>query len=72
MAECKQFRALTGKIVEVFGTRKEFADALGITTGTLLKKLDGQNEWKRDEILTACDLLDIHGAQEIYDFFFAG
>lgn len=53
------FSRLLGKIVECYGTRQKFAEAIGITPTSIGNKLDGERMWTQDEIISACDLLGI-------------
>lgn len=66
--KCK-FPKLDGRIVEKFGTRGHFADALGITLTSLGRKLNGKSKWKSREIEKACELLTISN-ENIHVYFF--
>lgn len=50
---------LRGRIVEVFGTLANFADAMGLSARTISLKLAGHIDWKGSEIALACKLLHI-------------
>lgn len=50
-------RKLLGKIIEVFGTRKAFAAAMGMSERTLTQKLNGVWTWKQPEMFKAVSLL---------------
>ena len=63
------FSRLLGKIIERYGTRQSFADAIGITPTTIGSKLDGDRTWTQDEIIAACDLLGIEYT-DIPSYFF--
>lgn len=63
------FNRLEGKIVEVFGTRANFACAMELSQTTMTAKLKGRIDWKRSEMRKACELLDIPLA-EIVGYFF--
>lgn len=63
------FAKLRGKIKEVFGSQGRFAEAMGMNASTLSAKLNGKSEWTRQEIETACRLLNIP-AVEVSDYFF--
>lgn len=63
------YNKLKGKIKEVFGTQKAFADAMGIDASTLYLKLSNKNPWKREEIEKACLLLHID-ITDVYLYFF--
>lgn len=53
------YSLLEGKIVEVFGTRGEFAKAMEFSERTLSLKMNGKVPWKQTEITKACKLLGI-------------
>lgn len=53
------YAKLRGKIREVFGTQKAFADALGISSVSLSKKLNNMVEFTQEEINRSCELLHI-------------
>ena len=53
------YRKLRGKITEVYGTRAAFAKALGIDPTTLSYKLNNKSEWTTNEIVKACELLNV-------------
>lgn len=58
---------LRGKIIEVYGSQKAFAEALGTTSATLANKLNGKTEFKRDEIIMSRQLLNI---EDVTPYFF--
>ncbi len=63
------YSKLTGKIVEKFGNRKNFAQAMELSERSLSLKLNGKISWKQTEIVNACDLLDItHNEIAMYFF----
>lgn len=53
------FRLLTGRIIAEYGTRSAFADAMGLSKGTLSAKLNNRVKFTTNEIRTACELLGI-------------
>lgn len=61
---------LRGRIVEKFETQEKFAEALGITPGTLSQKLKNKSELKREEISKWCELLEI-STDDLPSYFFA-
>ena len=62
---------LLGRIVEVYGTRKAFANDAGYSVQTLREKLRGRSQWDQKEILKACELLKIpHEDIPVYFFNF--
>lgn len=64
------FEQLVGRIIIVFGSKKAFAAAMGVSFNTLCKKLAGDVDWKTSEIVQACELLNI-AAADIGVYFFA-
>lgn len=60
---------LRGKIVEKYGTLGAFAEAMGWSERTNSLKINGKNEWKQSEIITATKLLGIK-PNEIDEYFF--
>lgn len=63
------FSKLLGRIIEKFGTRSAFAEAMGLAESALSNRLNGKMHFSADEIYLACRLLDID-AQEIPVYFF--
>lgn len=53
------FRQLTALIIAIYGSRKSFAEALGISKGTLSMRLNNKCKWPLEDIVKACDLLSI-------------
>lgn len=63
------YSKLRGKIREVFGTQKAFAEAMEMDVATLSAKLNGRSEWSRCEMEKACILLAIPmGEMHLYFF----
>lgn len=69
MNNAKLYAKLRGKIREVFSTHEAFAAAMGISEASLSKKLNGHTEWKREEIVKACELLGIP-LEAAHEYFF--
>jgi len=66
---CKyQYRKLIGRIVEVYGTRKAFAEALGLSENSLSLKLNGKTGFSQDDIIEWSRLLNI--SQDEYGSFY--
>jgi hypothetical protein len=63
------YSRLRGKIREVFGTQAEFTNGLGINNTTLSAKLNNYTQWNQQEIVRACELLNID-LSEIPAYFF--
>ncbi len=60
---------LIGRIIEKFKTRENFAIKANMSIPTLINKLSGKVDFKRKEIFTFCELLDIP-LSEIHNFFY--
>jgi DNA-binding Xre family transcriptional regulator len=65
-----KFPKLDGLIVEKFGTRQKFAEAVGISENTIRAKMMAKSPWKMLDIEKICDALDIDKA-DIPTYFFA-
>lgn len=52
------YSKLEGKIVEKYGTRKDFAEAMETSERTLSLKLNNRVPWKQNEMHKASKLLD--------------
>lgn len=63
------YSSLSGRIVEKFGTQYNFAIAMGLSERTISLKLNSKVPWKDDEIVKACELLNIDIAK-MYQYFF--
>lgn len=64
-----KYNKLKGKIVEVFGTQKDFAKAVGMSEQIVCAKLDGRSRFTQENIITWCKALDID-QNEIGLYFF--
>lgn len=53
------YRKLSGRIVEIFGTRYKFAKAMNWSERTLSLKMSGYRDWKQPDICKAIKLLDL-------------
>ena len=63
------YSKLIGRIIEKFGTRTAFAEAMGCKMEALSRRLSNKTKWQTDEYIKACELLDIQ-PEEIYAYFF--
>lgn len=63
------FSKLRGKIKEVFGNNKNFAEAMEMDLSSLSAKLNKKSSFKREEIEKACELLNIP-IEDVYLYFF--
>lgn len=57
------------KIRGKYHKMSDFAKAMGMTSATLSKKLMGESEWKREEMVKAAELLDL-SPEDILRIFF--
>ena len=63
------YSKLIGRIIERFGTRAAFANAMGLNYEALSRRLNNKANFKAEEYVRACELLDI-SPEEIYQYFF--
>ena len=63
------YAKLKGKIVEVFGSRIEFAKHIGMSKTTVCHKMSGKRCWTQPEIMRAVIALHIE-VDEIPEYFF--
>ena len=63
------FSKLRGRIIEKYGTLGKFADAMGMCSGSLSKKLRGTTAFDSAEICKALQLLSID-KEDVSAYFF--
>ena len=63
------YRKLKGRIIEKFGTQREFAKACGISGVAMSMKMNNKMRFTSDDIVKMTDLLDI-AKEEIDQYFF--
>ena len=63
------YSKLNGKIVEVFGTKKKFAQSMNLSEKSISDKINNKRFWRQSEISKACELLQIP-SDEINLYFF--
>ena len=63
------YNKLSGKIVEVFGTRYKFAEAMEWSERTLSLKMSGKRPWIQPDICKAINLLNLV-EEDIPTYFF--
>lgn len=61
---------LRGRIIQKYGSLKNFVEPMGLSYPTILAKLSGSSGWTQAEIAKLCNLLDIK-AKKIPEYFFA-
>lgn len=66
----RDFSKLIGRIVEKFGTRVAFCEALGKAPEWLSRRLNNQTQFDADDMAAVIDLLEIDPT-EIHLYFFA-
>ena len=64
-----EYKKLSGRIKEKFGSQKVFAAAMRLSERSLSLKICGRVDWKQAEIMRACELLGI-APEEIHSYFF--
>lgn len=63
------YSKLRGRIKEKFGTQENFATALKLSATALSQRLNNISKFTQDEIVLACQLLQIRDA-DAFDYFF--
>lgn len=63
------YSALNGRIVEKFGSQRQFAKAMGLSERSVSLKLNNRVWWKQSEIETAKNLLHID-VSDLGQYFF--
>ena len=63
------YSKLIGRIVEKFGSRTAFAEAMGMKSEALSRRLNNRASFQTDEYIRACELLDIN-PKEMHQYFF--
>lgn len=63
------YSKLSGRIVEMFGTRYKFAKAMGWSERTLSLKMSGVRDWKQPDICKAIQRLNLT-VDDIPEYFF--
>lgn len=64
-----EYRKLIGKIIEKYGTRRKFAEAVGISENSMSLKLNGKTDFSRDDMVKWGNLLEID-VSEFGEYFF--
>ena len=64
------YAALRGKIIEKYGSQREFAKVLGFSEVSVTKKMNGKTEFSKSDMERWAELLDIKKS-EIPKYFFA-
>lgn len=63
------YSKLRGRIIEIFGTQRDFAEALGVSPQTITCKMKGYVEWSQEDIAKVIEILNID-PREIHVYFF--
>ncbi len=63
------YSLLDGRIVQMFGTQRNFAKAMGLSERSLSLKRNGIRPWTQPQIDKACNILNI-ADNEIHSYFF--
>ncbi len=65
-----EYNKLKGRIIEKYGSRRKFAEILGLSEVSMSKKLNGTVQFTQEDIIKWCNLLEIPEV-EIGGYFFA-
>lgn len=63
------YRKLKGRIVEIYGSQRQFAKALGLSGEAMSKKMQSKVPFKQAEMVTISELLDFP-VSDIDKYFF--
>jgi len=63
------YSKLRGRILEVCGTRQEFAKRMGLSERTISLKMQQHRAFKQTEIARAMEVLEL-GAEDVQPYFF--
>lgn len=63
------YSKLIGRIIEKFGSRTAFAEAMGLKSEALSRRLNKGKSFKVEEYVKACELLDI-SPEDMHLYFF--
>ncbi len=64
------YSKLRGRIVEKYGSQRQFADKVGVSEQTITSKMNGRVAISQEDVVTWSELLDIE-AVDIGAYFFA-
>lgn len=63
------YAKLRGRIIEMYGSQREFAKEVGMKNETLSRKMTGKVYFRQDEIYKIASLLGI-GTEQLDNYFF--
>lgn len=63
------YSKLDGRITEVFGSRKAYAESIGRSEKTISLKMNNKVPWDQDEMVLSCEALKIP-IDRLCDYFF--
>lgn len=64
-----EYNALRGRIVEKFGSQKQFAEELNVSSQAVSNKMCGRAGFNQKDIERWCEMLDIEQGQIEHYFF---
>ena len=65
-----KYNKLRGRIIEKYGTQKNFAEAIGLSTNSISKKMTGKSGFSQKDIESWSEKLEIAQAEN-WEYFFA-
>lgn len=65
-----KYNKLRGRIIEKYGTQEKFAEAIGLSTNSMSKKMTGKSGFSQEDIESWSEKLEIAQA-EYGEYFFA-
>lgn len=66
---CFNYSKLRGRIIEMYGSQRTFAEKINISNETLSRKLTGKTYFRQDEIYKISELLGIK-TEQVDSYFF--
>lgn len=65
----KTYSKLRGRIVELYGSQKQFAKAIGLSEQSVVAKLNCRSDFSQSDIIKWCNILKID-TNEVASYFF--
>lgn len=65
----KTYSKLRGRIVELYGSQKQFAKTIGLSEQSVVAKLNCRSDFSQSDIIKWCNILKID-TNEVASYFF--
>lgn len=63
------YNKLRGRIVEIYGSQRNFSDKIGLSEQSITAKLNGRSDFSQEDILSWCNALNLQKS-DIGKYFF--